>query len=80
MCIRDSGGILLCCATPMLLYTALTGFVDVAAAGAGIWALLIYTDESRPQAARGILAGALLTLVFLLRRYFFFFKMCIRDR
>ena len=67
------GGILLCCATPMLLYTALTGFVDVAAAGAGIWAFLIYTDKSRPQAARGILAGALLTLVFLLRRYFFFF-------
>ena len=66
------GGILLCCATPMLLYTALTGFVDVAAAGAGIWAFLIYTDESRPQAARGILTGALLTLVFLLRRYFFF--------
>ena len=67
------GGILLCCATPMLLYTALTGFVDVAAAGAGIWAFLIYTDESRPQAARGILTGGLLTLVFLLRRYFFFF-------
>lgn len=67
------GGILLCCAAPMLLYTALTGFVDVAAAGAGIWAFLLYTDESRPQAARGILAGGLLTLVFLLRRYFFFF-------
>ncbi|WP_297209184.1 hypothetical protein [uncultured Flavonifractor sp.] len=67
------GGILLCCATPMLLYTALTGFVDVAAAGAGIWAFLLYTDESRPQTARGILAGGLLTLVFLLRRYFFFF-------
>ena len=67
------GGILLCLATPMLLYTALTGFVDVAAAGAGIWAFLIYTDESRPQAARGILTGGLLTLVFLLRRYFFFF-------
>ena len=67
------GGILLCCATPMLLYTALTGFVDVAAAGAGIWAFVIYTDESRPQAARGILTGGLLTLVFLLRRYFFFF-------
>lgn len=67
------GGILLCLATPMLLYTALTGFVDVAAAGAGIWAFLLYTDESRPQAARGVLAGGLLTLVFLLRRYFFFF-------
>ena len=67
------GGLLLACATPMLLYTGLTGFVDVAAAGAGIWAFVIYTDESRPQAARGILTGALLTLVFLLRRYFFFF-------
>ena len=43
------------------------------AAGAGIWAFVIYTDESRPQAARGILTGGLLTLVFLLRRYFFFF-------
>ena len=30
------GGLLLCCAAPMLLYTALVGFVDVAAAGAGI--------------------------------------------
>ncbi len=67
------GGILLCCATPMLLYTALTGFVDVAAAGAGVWAFLIYTEEDRPQAARGILTAGLLTLVFLLRRYFFFF-------
>lgn len=67
------GGVLLACATPMLLYTALTGFVDVAAAGAGIWAFVIYTDESRPQRARGILTGALLALVFLLRRYFFFF-------
>jgi len=59
--------------TPMLLYTGLTGFVDVAAAGAGIWAFVIYTDQERPQSARGILTGALLTLVFLLRRYFFFF-------
>ena len=67
------GGVLLACAAPMLLYTALTGFVDVAAAGAGIWAFVIYTDESRPQGARGMLTGALLTLVFLLRRYFFFF-------
>ena len=63
------GGVLLVCATPMLLYTALTGFVDVAAAGAGIWAFVIYTDERRPQGARGILTGALLTLVFLLRRF-----------
>ena len=67
------GGVLLCCATPMLLYTALVGFVDVAAAGAAIWAFVIYTDRSRPQGARGILTGALLVLVFLLRRYFFFY-------
>ena len=43
------GGLLLACATPMLLYTGLTGFVDVAAAGAGIWTLVIYTDQERPQ-------------------------------
>ena len=67
------GGLLLCCVTPMLLYTAITGFVDVAAAGAGIWAFCFYTDDSRPQSARGILTGALLCLMFLLRRYFFFF-------
>ncbi len=66
------GGALVCCAAPMLLYTALVGFVDVAAAGAGIWAFVIYTAEDRPQWARGVLSGALLTLVFLLRRYFFF--------
>ena len=71
------GGLLLACATPMLLYTGLTGFVDVAAAGAGIWAFVIYTDQERPQSARGILTGALLTLVFLLRRYFFFFTVSL---
>ncbi len=67
------GGALLCCATPMLLYTALVGFADVAAAGAAIWAFVIYTDRSRPQGARGVLTGTLLVLVFLLRRYFFFY-------
>ena len=67
------GGLLLCCAAPMLLYTALVGFVDVAAAGAGIWAFIIYTDRSRPQGARGVLTAMLLVLMFLLRRYFFFF-------
>lgn len=67
------GGVLLCCAAPMLLYTALVGFADVAAAGAAIWAFVIYTDHSRPQGARGVLTGTLLVLVFLLRRYFFFY-------
>ena len=73
------GGLLLACATPMLLYTGLTGFVDVAAAGAGIWALCGSTQtRAVPQAARGILTGALLTLVFLLRRYFFVFHRVLR--
>lgn len=67
------GGLLLTCITPILLYTELTGLVDVAAAGASTWAFVICTDRRRPQSARGILAGALFTLVFLLRRYFFFF-------
>ena len=70
---RKGGGVLLFLLTPMLLYTGLVGFSDVAAAGAGIWACALYTDEERPAAARGILAGALLALTFLLRRYFFFF-------
>jgi len=67
------GGVLLLLLTPMLLYTALVGFADVAAAGVGIWAFVLYTDEARPPAARGILTGALLVLALLLRRYFFFF-------
>lgn len=67
------GGVLLALGLPMLGYTALVGFVDVAAAAAAIWAFVLYTDESRPAASRGVLAGALLVLSFLLRRYFFFF-------
>ena len=67
------GGLLLFLATPMLLYTGLVGFVDVAAAGLGIWAVVLYTDRDRPPVARGLLAGALLTATFLLRRYFLFF-------
>lgn len=67
------GGVLLTLFVPMLLYTALDGFADVAAAGAGIWTFLIYTDTDRPPRARGLLSGALLVLTFLLRRYFFFF-------
>ncbi len=67
------GGLILVLALPMLGYTAVVGFVDVAAAAAALWAFLIYTDEERPRGARGVLAGALLVLSFLLRRYFFFF-------
>lgn len=67
------GGVLLFLLTPMLLYTALVGFADVAAAGVGIWAFVIYTSEERPPVARGILTGGLLVLSLLLRRYFFFF-------
>ena len=67
------GGGLLFLFTPVLLYAALLGYVDVAAAGAAIWAMVLYTDTQRSPAARGILAGALLVLTFVLRRYFFFF-------
>lgn len=67
------GGLMLALGLPMLAYTALVGFVDVAAAACAIWAFVVYTDEARPAQARGVLAGALLVLTFLLRRYFFFF-------
>ncbi len=67
------GGALLVLGLPMLAYTALVGFVDVAAAAAAIWAFAVYTDEKRPPEARGVLTGGLLVLTFLLRRYFFFF-------
>ncbi|MEG2097578.1 MAG: hypothetical protein RRY65_05365 [Pseudoflavonifractor sp.] len=67
------GGLIPVLGLPMLLYTALVGFVDVAAAAAAIWVFVLYTDETRPAAARGILSGALLVLTFVLRRYFFFF-------
>lgn len=67
------GGAMLVLGLPMLAYTALVGFVDVAAASAAVWAFVVYTDEKRPAEARGVLTGALLVLAFLLRRYFFFF-------
>lgn len=67
------GGALLFFCCPALLYIALLGFVDVAAASAAIWAYLAYTAEDRPAAARGLLAGLLLSVSFLLRRYFLFF-------
>ena len=70
---RTGAGVPLVLALPMLGYTAMVGFVDVAAVGAALWAYVIYTDESRPGTARGVLSGALLVLSFLLRRYFFFF-------
>ncbi len=69
------GGVMLTLGLPMLVYTALVGFVDVAAASAAIWAFVIYTDETRNPRARGVLTGILLVLTFLLRRYFFFFAM-----
>ena len=70
--LRGGGGLLFLF-TPVLLYAALLGYVDVAAAGAAIWAVVLYADAGRPPVARGVLAGALLVLTFLLRRYFFFF-------
>lgn len=67
------GGLMLALSLPMLVYTALVGFVDVAAASAAIWAFVIYTDSEKDAQSRGVLAGFLLVLSFLLRRYFFFF-------
>lgn len=71
--VERGGGAMLALSLPMLAYTAVVGFVDVAAAACALWAYVVYTDEKRPAAARGVLAGVLLVLTFLLRRYFFFF-------
>lgn len=67
------GGLMLAMGLPMLIYTALVGFVDVAACSVAVWAFVLYTDAEKPPQARGVLAGGLLVLTFLLRRYFFFF-------
>ncbi len=69
------GGVWLALLFPALTYQALVGFVDVAAAGAAIWAAAVYTRPDPPGWARGLLAGAFLTLTFLLRRYFLFFAL-----
>ncbi len=69
---RKWSGLVLVGLFPMLGYTGLVGFVDVAAAALGIWAYVIYTSD-RPAVSRGIFSGALLVGSFLLRRYFFFF-------
>ena len=69
---RKGGGVILAGLFPMLTYIGLVGYVDVAAAGLAIWAVVIYTSD-RPALSRGILAGVLLVGTFLLRRYFFFF-------
>ena len=69
---RKWGGVLLAGFFPMLAYTGLVGFVDVAACALAIWAVVIYTSD-RPAVSRGVFTGALLVGTFLLRRYFFFF-------
>lgn len=69
---KKRGGLLLCGLFPMLIYTGLVGFVDVAACSLGIWAFVIYASD-RPAVSRGVFSGVLLVGTFLLRRYFFFF-------
>lgn len=69
---RRGGGLMLCALFSMVLYTALVGFVDVAACALAIWAVVVYLSDREPV-SRGILTGALLVGSFLLRRYFFFF-------
>lgn len=66
------GGLLLAGLFPMLTYVGLVGYVDVASAALGIWAVAVYRSE-RPAVSRGLVSGALLVGTFLLRRYFFFF-------
>jgi len=66
------GGLVLAGLFPMLIYTGLVGFVDVAACGLALWAYVVYTSD-RPPVSRGFVSGALLVGSFLLRRYFFFF-------
>ncbi|MEG0756303.1 MAG: hypothetical protein RR450_07890, partial [Oscillospiraceae bacterium] len=72
---RKNGGLLLTLLTPMLTYLAILGFVDVAAGSVAIFSFYIYTQWDRNPAARGVLAGCLLMLTFLLRRYFLFFAL-----
>lgn len=69
---KKGGGVVLAALFPMLVYTGLVGFVDVAACALAIWAVVVYHSEA-PPVSRGILSGALLVGTFLLRRYFFFF-------
>lgn len=59
---------------PMLIYTGVIGFVDVAACSLGIWAYVVYTSDS-PALPRGLVTGFLLVGTFTLRRYFFFFAL-----
>jgi len=57
---------------PLLGYTGLVGFVDVACCAMSIWAYVIYTSD-KPAQSRGVLTGILLVGTFLCRRYFVFF-------
>ncbi len=67
------GGAALWLLFPALTYLALVGFVDVAACGVALWAVVFYTRPDAPGWCKGILAGACLAASFLLRRYFIFF-------
>lgn len=70
---RKWGGVMLALLFPGLTYLALVGYVDVAACGVAVWAVVFYTRKNAPGWCRGVLAGACLALSFLLRRYFLFF-------
>ena len=69
---RRGGGLLLAGLFPMLAYIGLVGYVDVAACGLAIWAVVLYHSDA-PPVSRGVFSGGLLVGTFLLRRYFFFF-------
>lgn len=70
---RSWGGVLLALLFPGLTYLALVGYVDVAACGVAVWAVVFYTRREAPGWSRGLLAGVCLAASFLLRRYFLFF-------
>lgn len=72
---KKGGGLLLAVGLPMLVYTGLVGFVDVAACSLAIWAFVVWSHKEADALCRGVLTGALLVGTFLLRRYFFFFAL-----
>lgn len=58
---------------PCTFYMAWNGFVDVAAMGIGLLAVLIWMNREQDTVSRGILCGILLVICFVLRRTFIFF-------
>ncbi len=69
---RRWGGLALAGCLPMAAYIGLVGFVDVAACACAVWAAVFWRRGGKTLSS-AVLAGAMLTLTFVLRRYFFFY-------